>query len=140
MGVCNKVKTAQGLFSQSAILPMKKRFTKNETSTCQRCEFVKSCGMNKPEKPPSFADELKTERLRAGLTQTDCARLLDVSLHTICKWEKGASALSLTQEAALGRLRAAKPAVPSLQQQLSAMPRAKLERLAASLVKGENKK
>lgn len=96
--------------------------------------------MNKPEKPPSFADQLKTERLRAGLTQTECARLLDVSLHTICKWEKGASALALTQEAALGRLRrAAKPA-PTLLQKLSAMPRAKLERLAASLSKGENKK
>ena len=118
---------------------MKKRFKKSEISTCQRCEFVKASVMNKPEKPPSFADQLKAERLRAGLTQTECARLLDVSLHTICKWEKGASALSLTQEAALGRLRAAKPA-PTLLQKLSAMPRAKLERLAASLSKGENKK
>ena len=60
--------------------------------------------MTKKTKPPSFADELKTHRLRAGLTQTECARLLDVSLHTICKWERGTSALALTKEAALRRL------------------------------------
>ena len=119
--------------------PAKKMINYRDLSPDEQAKTEKDMGFGvdhgpRPD-PAPFAHKLKTERLRAGLTQTECARLLDVSLHTICKWEKGASALSLTQEAAIGRLRAAKPAEPSLQQQLSAMPRAKLERLAASLVK-----
>jgi hypothetical protein len=45
MGVCNKVKTAQGLFSQSAILPMKKRFQQSENEglpALQFCEIVEA--------------------------------------------------------------------------------------------------
>ena len=37
----------------------------------------------------TFADRIRTARLTAGLTQPAAARLLGVSLATVCNWEKG---------------------------------------------------
>jgi DNA-binding transcriptional regulator YiaG len=56
-----------------------------------------------------FADELKGERKRLGLNQSEAATLLEVSFEAISKWERGLAApAAIAQEGALARLRAVK--------------------------------
>jgi transcriptional regulator with XRE-family HTH domain len=58
----------------------------------------------------SFAEQLKKERERLGLTQAQAASLLGVSKSVIEKWEADTrTPLEITQEGALARLRKAKP-------------------------------
>ena len=53
-----------------------------------------------------FHEHLKSERKRIGLTQTDCAAALAVTLRTYQYWESGEKSPSpLTQEGALARLK-----------------------------------
>ena len=54
----------------------------------------------------SFADQLKQERERLGITQAQAADLLYVSKSVIEKWEAGTrTPLAITQEGAWERLR-----------------------------------
>lgn len=55
----------------------------------------------------NFAETLKSERQRLGLTQAEAAVLLSVKPRTIWKWENGIPPLELTQEGALRRLKSA---------------------------------
>jgi transcriptional regulator with XRE-family HTH domain len=55
-----------------------------------------------------FAQQLKAERKRLGLTQADAAKLLDVSPRAIWKWEHGNEPLAVTAEGVLARLKKAK--------------------------------
>lgn len=56
-----------------------------------------------------FAQQLKNERERLGLTQAGAAALLGVSKSVIEKWEADTrTPLEITQEGALARLRAIK--------------------------------
>lgn len=56
-----------------------------------------------------FADLLKQERARLGLTQSQAASLLDVSKSVLAKWEiDDRTPLTITQEGALTRLRTTK--------------------------------
>jgi DNA-binding transcriptional regulator YiaG len=53
----------------------------------------------------SFADKLKSERARLGLSHADLAALLDVSKSAVEKWEYGTKTpLPIAQEGALARL------------------------------------
>lgn len=57
----------------------------------------------------TFADQLRDERQRLGLTQAEAATLLDVARDTVAAWESQRNTpIALTQEGALARLRAAK--------------------------------
>ena len=59
-----------------------------------------------------FAEKLKAERERLGLTQAEAAAALGpkVSFEAVSKWERGLSTPAPnTQEGALARLRALKP-------------------------------
>ena len=57
----------------------------------------------------SFADTLKSELARLGLTQAEAAEILDVSPRPIWKWLHGdAPELAVTQEGIIARLRKAK--------------------------------
>lgn len=57
----------------------------------------------------SFADQLKSERTRLGLSQAELAALLDVSKSAVEKWEYGTKTpISIAQEGALERLRKTK--------------------------------
>lgn len=57
----------------------------------------------------SFADQLKSERTRLGLSQAELAALLDVSKSSIEKWEYGTKTpILIAQEGALDRLRKTK--------------------------------
>ena len=57
----------------------------------------------------SFADQLKSERERLGITQAQAASILGVSKSVLAKWEiADRTPLELTQEGALQRLRAIK--------------------------------
>lgn len=56
----------------------------------------------------SFANKLKYERERLGITQAECAAWLDVSPRAIWQWEQGKEPIALTQEGALNRLARAK--------------------------------
>jgi transcriptional regulator with XRE-family HTH domain len=52
----------------------------------------------------TFADKLKSERLRTGLTQPDAAGLLEVPQRTLWEWEHGKTEpYKVTQEGALAR-------------------------------------
>ena len=56
-----------------------------------------------------FANQLKTERERLGITQAQAASLLDVPARTHWEWESGKTTPhAVTQEGALQRLRATK--------------------------------
>jgi DNA-binding XRE family transcriptional regulator len=58
----------------------------------------------------SFADELKQERERLGITQAQAASLLSIAKRTYCDWEYGITTPpEVAQEGALARLRKAKP-------------------------------
>ena len=53
----------------------------------------------------NFAAHLRAERLRLGLTQTDLAQILGVSLEAISKWERGlVEPAAIAQEGARARL------------------------------------
>jgi DNA-binding XRE family transcriptional regulator len=57
----------------------------------------------------SFADELKQERERLGITQAQAASLLSIAKRTYCDWEYGITTPpEVAQEGALARLRKAK--------------------------------
>lgn len=57
----------------------------------------------------NFADQLKKERERLGLTQTQAAALLGVSKSVLAKWEiENRTPLAITQEGAIARLRTTK--------------------------------
>lgn len=57
----------------------------------------------------SFADQLKSERERLGLTQAVAAALLDVPARTYWEWEADKTTpYAITQEGAIGRFRATK--------------------------------
>lgn len=54
----------------------------------------------------SFADQLKAERQRLGISQTQAAELLEVSFEAVSKWERGLSVPpKIAQEGALARLK-----------------------------------
>ena len=56
-----------------------------------------------------FADQLKQERERLGITQAQAANLLDVSKSVIAKWEiADRTPLAITQEGVMARLRTTK--------------------------------
>jgi transcriptional regulator with XRE-family HTH domain len=55
----------------------------------------------------SFADQIKSERQRLGLTQAEAAALLGIDPRTLWKWESADPPLLLTQEGALNRLSSA---------------------------------
>ncbi len=58
----------------------------------------------------SFAQQLKSERERLGLTQAGAAAVLEVSKSALEKWEAGIKTpLPLTQEGALARLKRYRP-------------------------------
>lgn len=60
-----------------------------------------------------FADDLKSERARLGLTQAEAATILSISKSTLEKWENGTKTpKELTQEGALARLKNRKPKKP----------------------------
>lgn len=52
----------------------------------------------------AFANKIKFERERIGITQTECAILLEISPRAIWQWEAGKDPIALTQEGALHRL------------------------------------
>lgn len=53
----------------------------------------------------TFAEKLKAERLRLGLTQAECAELLEISKRALEEWESGNRVpLVVAQEGALARL------------------------------------
>jgi DNA-binding transcriptional regulator YiaG len=57
----------------------------------------------------SFADQLKSERTRLGLSQAELAALLAVSKSAVEKWEYGTKTpIPIAQEGALARLRKTK--------------------------------
>lgn len=57
----------------------------------------------------TFAEHLKNERQRLGLTQADLADLLDVTKSAVEKWEYGVQEpAAIAQEGALARLRKTK--------------------------------
>jgi transcriptional regulator with XRE-family HTH domain len=53
----------------------------------------------------TFAENLKSERKRLGLTQAEAATLLGVSPRAVWQWEQGEQPLAVTQEGAIGRLK-----------------------------------
>ena len=55
-------------------------------------------------------EQLKAARLRLGLTQAEAAAVCEVSPRAYWQWEAGKSALAVTLEGALERLRATIPA------------------------------
>lgn len=57
----------------------------------------------------SFAEQIKFERERLGLTQAEAATLLDISPRAVWQWEQGQEPIKLTQEGALARLQKFKP-------------------------------
>ena len=58
----------------------------------------------------TFAEQLKAERKRLGLTQAQAAALLDVSARVHWEWETGKTEpYAITQEGALARMKKAKP-------------------------------
>jgi len=56
----------------------------------------------------TLPEQLKSERQRLGLTQTEAALVCDVSPRTYWQWEAGKSTLDVALEGALARLRSAK--------------------------------
>jgi DNA-binding transcriptional regulator YiaG len=58
--------------------------------------------------PMNFAEQLKAERERLGLTQAGAAAFLEVSPRAVWKWEHGNEPLVVTQEGVLARLKKAK--------------------------------
>jgi transcriptional regulator with XRE-family HTH domain len=57
----------------------------------------------------SFAEQLKSERTRLGLSQAQLAALLGVSKSAVEKWEYGTKTpIPIAQEGALARLRKTK--------------------------------
>jgi transcriptional regulator with XRE-family HTH domain len=57
----------------------------------------------------NFADQLKQERKRLGITQAQAASLLSIAKRTYCDWEYGITTPpEVAQEGALARLRKAK--------------------------------
>jgi transcriptional regulator with XRE-family HTH domain len=56
-----------------------------------------------------FAEQLKKERERLGITQAQAASLLSVSKSVLAKWEiADRTPLAITQEGSLARLRTTK--------------------------------
>lgn len=57
----------------------------------------------------TFADQIKSERARLGLTQAEAASLLEVPARTLWEWEHGKTTpLPVAQEGVAARLRKAK--------------------------------
>lgn len=57
----------------------------------------------------NFADTIKSERARLGLTQAQAATLLDVPARTLWEWEHGKTTpLPVAQEGVMARLKKAK--------------------------------
>ncbi len=56
----------------------------------------------------TFPEQLKAQRERLGLTQSELAAFLDVSSRAVWQWEQGTLPHVLTQEGALARLTKAK--------------------------------
>lgn len=57
----------------------------------------------------NFAEQIKSERQRLGLNQSEAAALLDVSFEALSKWERGLSTpAAIAQEGAMARLKKAK--------------------------------
>lgn len=55
--------------------------------------------------PMTFAASLRSERIRIGYTQAQCAELLEVSKRSIEEWEAGKLPLAITAEGGLARLK-----------------------------------
>jgi transcriptional regulator with XRE-family HTH domain len=56
----------------------------------------------------NFAEQIKSERGRLGLTQAEAAALLDVSPRAVWQWEQGQEPLAVTAEGVIARLKRAK--------------------------------
>ena len=54
----------------------------------------------------NFAENLKKEQKRLGLTQAQVAELLDVSPRAVWQWLQGCYPMQIAREGALARLRA----------------------------------
>lgn len=67
------------------------------------------------ENAPTFSEQLRAERARLGINQTQLSILLEVSFEAVSKWERGVSTPALvTQEGALARLKRHKAAPPQM--------------------------
>jgi transcriptional regulator with XRE-family HTH domain len=60
----------------------------------------------------SLPEQIKSARLRLGLTQAEAAAVCGVSARAYWQWEAGKSTLDVTLEGALERLRSAKKRTP----------------------------
>lgn len=60
--------------------------------------------MPSPSTTAPFAECIRSQRQRIGLTLDQAADVLDVSRRTVAKWEAGEEPLPLTQEGAIARL------------------------------------
>lgn len=59
------------------------------------------------KKAMTFAEKLRSERQRLGLSQVELAGVLGVSFEAVSKWERGLTTpAQIAQEGALARLRA----------------------------------
>lgn len=54
----------------------------------------------------TFAEKLKKEQQRLGLTQAELAALLDVSPRAVWQWLQGDEPIAIAKEGALARLKA----------------------------------
>lgn len=59
----------------------------------------------------SFAEQIKSEIDRLGLTQAEAATLLEVSPRAVWKWLHGDAPLAVTAEGVIARLKRAKAKV-----------------------------
>lgn len=58
----------------------------------------------------TFADTIKSERARLGITQAEAAALLEVPARTLWEWEHGRTTpLPVAQEGVIARLKDVKP-------------------------------
>lgn len=57
----------------------------------------------------TFAEKLKKEQQRIGLTQDELASVLDVSPRAVWQWLQGDEPIAIAKEGALARLKARKP-------------------------------
>jgi len=56
----------------------------------------------------TFAEQLKAERGRIGLTQAEAAALLEISPRTLWTWEKGEEPTTIEREGAIAILKRTK--------------------------------
>lgn len=71
----------------------------------------------------SYAEELKSEKQRLGLTQAELAALLDVSPRAVWQWLQGDEPIAIAKEGALARLRKTEPICKKCGVQMAETPK-----------------